>query len=131
MFTLGWVSAPGPDLEINPTRSAMFSLFSVFKNRKTGKSQPARRHVFRPRVEMLETREVLSAFFYTVTNTSGSASTAGSLPWAVFQADYLSHGLNYIRFNIPGAGQHVINLSQTLYIDDQMVIDGTTQPGYN
>jgi hypothetical protein len=109
----------------------MISLFSRFKSRKIGKTPPVRRHGYRPCVELLETREVLSTFFHTVTNTSGSTSTVGSLPWAVNQANYVTHGLNYINFNIPGAGQHVINLSQTLYINDQVVIDGTTQPGYN
>ena len=40
-------------------------------------------------------------------------------------------GLNYINFDIPGSGIQIINLTSGLFLDDQMVIDGTTQPGYN
>lgn len=88
------------------------------------------RRFCRPQLEILETRDLPSTFFYTVTNTSGNVQTAGSLPWAINQANYVTHGLNYIDFDIPGAGVHVIPISQTLYLDDQIVLDGTSQPGY-
>ncbi len=71
---------------------------------------------------------------FTVTNTSGSRSTPNSLPWAVQQANYFSPGLDFIRFNIPGASSaspKTIALDDTLYINEQLVIDATTQPGYN
>ena len=68
---------------------------------------------------------------YTVTNTSSDVNTAGSLPWAVFQSNYATHGLDFINFNIPGPGIHVINVSQTLYVNDQLVINGESQPGYS
>ena len=40
-------------------------------------------------------------------------------------------GLDFINFNIPGAGVHRIVLGAQLFLNDQVVIDGTTQPGYN
>lgn len=71
---------------------------------------------------------------YTVTNTSNSTSVQGSLPWAVFQAQYNSVGSDTIEFNIPGGGPHTINLAGPLYLgaEDQsgIKIDATTQPGY-
>src|SRR6476646_6843936 len=67
---------------------------------------------------------------YTVTTTSGSPFTSGSLPWAVAQAN--SHaGLDFINFNIAGGGIRVITISTTLYLNDQVVIDGFSQPGYS
>ena len=84
---------------------------------------------FRPRLETLEGREVPAVF--TVTNTSADYRVAGSLPYAVFQANYNSPGFDNIRFNIAGAGTHVINLTATLYVNSQMAIEGNTQPGYD
>jgi hypothetical protein len=66
---------------------------------------------------------------FTVINTSGSAAVAGSLPWAVQQAN-LHLGLDFIDFNIPGSGVQVITLSNPLLLNDQVVVDGKTQPGY-
>ncbi|HTU20813.1 MAG TPA: right-handed parallel beta-helix repeat-containing protein [Gemmataceae bacterium] len=79
-------------------------------------------------MEALESRDLLSTF--TVINTSSDPNTSGSLPWAVQQANS-SPGLNYIEFNIPGSGIHTINISSTLSLTNQVVIDGTSQPGYN
>jgi hypothetical protein len=79
-------------------------------------------------LEALESRQLLSV--YVVTNTSSDSSVSGSLPWAVMQANYATHGLDYITFNIPGPAPYVINITQTLYLNDQVVIDGTSQPGY-
>lgn len=83
---------------------------------------------FRPEACMLEERRVLSTF--TVTNTSGSTTVEGSLPWAVQQANYFSPGLDYIHFAIPGPGPHVIHVTDTLYLNEQTVVDGRSQPGY-
>lgn len=93
-------------------------------------STPRRRAVrgFRPEASPLEGRRLLATFM--VTNTSGSASDQGSLPWAVEQANYHSAGLDVITFNIPGAGPHVIRVTDTLYLNEQTVVDATTQPGY-
>jgi hypothetical protein len=68
---------------------------------------------------------------YTVTNTSGSAAMVGSLPWAVQQANYATPGFDKIVFNLPGAGPFTITLTATLYINDQVVIDGSTQAGWS
>jgi hypothetical protein len=53
------------------------------------------------------------------------------LPWAVYQANNRTHGLDYIFFNIPGSGAHVISLTEPLVLTDQIVISGKTQPGYS
>lgn len=71
------------------------------------------------------------AVVYTVTNTSADRFLAGSLPWAVMQANYATpNALDYIKFNIPGAGPFVITIDDTLYLNDQVVVDATSQPGY-
>ncbi len=67
---------------------------------------------------------------YTVTTTSGSPSTSGSLPWAVTQANNRA-GLDFINFNLPGGGIRVITISTTLFLNDQVVINGASQPGYS
>ncbi len=82
-----------------------------------------------PLFESLETRALLST--YTVTNQSADRNMRGSLPWAVQQSNYTTPGLDFITFNIPGAGVHPIILNDTLYLNDRVVIDGTSQPGYN
>lgn len=76
---------------------------------------------------------------FTVTNTSNSISAAGSLPWAISQANYNGNGFDKIEFNIPGGGIHTIVLEGsaafggaggTVYIQEQVAIDASTQPGY-
>lgn len=53
----------------------------------------------------------------------------GSLRWAITQANADS-GLNYIRFDIPGACPRIINLEAPLpTITDRVIIEGYTQPG--
>jgi hypothetical protein len=66
---------------------------------------------------------------YTVTNTSSSAATSGSLPWAVAQAN-TDACLDFISFSIPGSGVHSITLTSTLNLVGQVVINGKSQPGY-
>lgn len=69
---------------------------------------------------------------YTVTNTSGDANVANSLPWAVKQANYATpHSFDRIRFNIPGGGEKTITINTTLYINDQVAIEGDSQPGFS
>lgn len=69
---------------------------------------------------------------YVVTNTSADRNVSGSLPWAVFQANYTTpQTTDFITFNISGGGQHTITLNDTLYINDTTVIDGKSQPGYS
>ncbi|MEJ7637842.1 MAG: hypothetical protein WKF75_07650 [Singulisphaera sp.] len=83
-----------------------------------------------PRLESLETRTLLSTT-YTVTNRSADRNIRGSLPWAVQQSNYTTRGLDYITFKIPGAGVHPIILNETLYLNDHVVIDGTSQLANN
>ena len=65
---------------------------------------------------------------YTVTNTNFSG--AGSFLQALRDANG-NPGPDRIEFNLPGAGPHKIDYSLSEPINDAVVIDGTTQPGYN
>ncbi len=84
-----------------------------------------------PILEVLEGRTVPSTF--TVTNASADPTVAGSLPYAVNQAN--AHvGLDYILFDIPNASSATpatIALTSPLTLTDQVVIDGTSEPGYS
>lgn len=65
---------------------------------------------------------------FTVTNTSGSSTVSGSLPWAVGQAN-AAGGRPLIAFNLADPSTP-ISLQQRLWINEAITIDGTTQPGY-
>ena len=70
---------------------------------------------------------VVAAATFTVINTNDSG--AGSLRQALADAN-ASAGADTIAFAIPGAGLHVINVASFLpTIDEQVTIDGYTQPG--
>jgi hypothetical protein len=65
---------------------------------------------------------------YNVTSLTGGEDSPGSLPWAIKQANYVTPGsLDIIKFKVTGT----ITLSTTMYLNDQVVIDGTSAPGYN
>jgi hypothetical protein len=69
---------------------------------------------------------------YVVTSAGGSSSVEGTLPWAVFQANYFGADLNYINFDILGDADEIeITLTDTLYVARPMIIDGTSQSGYS
>lgn len=61
---------------------------------------------------------------YLVTNTSGDPAVAGSLPWAVLQANYVTQGFDRIRFDLPLWPYQEIVLTQPLWINDQVDITG-------
>ena len=87
------------------------------------------RHVYRRllRIEPLEVRTLLSTYFVTNTNDSGD----GSLRQAIIFAN-ANIGLDAITFNISGPGVHTISPTTALpYITDKVVLDATTQSGYN
>lgn len=104
------------------------SLFSLLGKRSGVEKSINRKRTIIPRLEILESRDLLSIF--TVTNTSGDANASGSLPWAVQQADNTA-GSNTIDFNIPGSGIQTITISGVLNVTNPVTIDGTSQPGYN
>ncbi|MBA2270127.1 MAG: hypothetical protein H0W20_05975 [Chthoniobacterales bacterium] len=67
---------------------------------------------------------------FVVTSTGNSKDVAGTLTWAVYQANYQGGDINYINFNIPGAtGDTEIVLSEPLYIARPTVINAGTQSG--
>jgi gliding motility-associated-like protein len=66
---------------------------------------------------------------YTVTNTSNSGS--GSLRQAITDANN-NYGADSIKFKISGSGPYIISITSALpAIEDQVVIDGTSQSGYS
>ncbi len=108
----------------------MSMISRLLKGRVGHEAPKAGRHAASPRLEMLESRTLL-ATTYTVTNTSAFENVPNSLPWAVANANYTTPGLDFINFNIPGPGVHAIILNDTLYVNDQVVINGASQPSYN
>ena len=64
---------------------------------------------------------------FTVTNTFDSGP--GSLRQAIADANAVP-GLDTVAFAIPGIGTHTIALFSPLQVDDPVIIDATTEPGY-
>ncbi|UJP04455.1 MAG: hypothetical protein LZF61_06100, partial [Nitrosomonas sp.] len=64
-----------------------------------------------------------------VTNLSGDKGLEGSLPWAI-EIGNQSIIPAHITFNIRGASPLRIILAERLWINEKMIIDATTQPGY-
>ena len=89
--------------------------------------QPHRRHsFFRPQIDLLENRVLMTIF--TVTNTDDSGP--GSLRQAILDAND-NPGLDTIAFNIKNGGLQIIHPTSPLPdITDPVIIDGTTQPGF-
>ena len=100
-----------------------------FSSRKphTAKDTNRRRNSFRPRLEALEDRNLLSTF--SVVNTSDSG--AGSLRQAIMQVNEDTQpAADMIVFAIGTGQQTIVPLSALPAITHAVIIDGTTQPGY-
>ena len=65
---------------------------------------------------------------FTVTNTNSQGP--GSLDDALKAANN-DASLKTIRFNLPGSGPWTITVSRTLFVIAPVLIDGTSQPGYD
>lgn len=80
--------------------------------------------------ELMESRELLST--YLVSNTTDAASPSpNSLRWAILQVD-ADTSADTIDFDISGSGLHSISLTSALpAITNSVLIDGTSQPGYD
>ena len=65
---------------------------------------------------------------YVVTNTNSQGP--GSLRDAITNSNTIS-SLKTIRFNLAGSGPWTITINATLFITAAVVIDGTSQPGYD
>ena len=82
---------------------------------------------FRPRLECMEDRTLLSTFLVNTTADSG----AGSLRQAILDSNASSFGTRTIDFAIPGQGvQTIAPLSPLPTITKSILIDGFSQPGY-
>lgn len=87
------------------------------------------RHQWRGTVELLEQKQLLTTF--SVTNYGSDLNTPNTLAWAITQSN-LNPGEDVIDFNLGGGGLKTITLTTELPpITDFVMIDGTTQPGYN
>jgi hypothetical protein len=92
---------------------------------RSSSSGRARIRRYRPRLDAVEPRVLLSAFAVTDVADFG----AGSLRQAIMDANNAG-GANTITFDIPGAGPHVISPATALpRITSPLTIDGYTQPG--
>ncbi|CAN5754594.1 hypothetical protein BH23PLA1_BH23PLA1_19060 [soil metagenome] len=84
-----------------------------------------RRFGLHPRLEGLESRQLLATF--TVTNIEDAG--AGSLRQAILDAN-VNPGADVIAFDIPGDGPHTIRPTSELpMVTDALTIDGYSQPG--
>ncbi len=82
---------------------------------------------FRPRLELMEVRTLLSTFLVNTTADSG----AGSLRQAILDSNNAVGATNTIDFDISGTGVHTIApLSSLPAITNSVLIDGFSQPGY-
>lgn len=96
-------------------------------------TRPSRRNAYRPVLDVLEDRCLLSTFSVLNANDSGS----GSLRQAILDANLSSNvgGPDLIAFNIPGVGVQTINVGSSGLgalpaVTDPVILDGTTQPGF-
>lgn len=76
--------------------------------------------------EALEDRRLFSSVFMVSTTADAGA---GSLRQAILDAN-ASPGLDRIHFNIGTGAKTITPVSALPRIDDEVIIDGTTQPGY-
>ena len=101
-------------------------------------SSPTRRHraasrivrafPFRPGFEFMEDRTLLSSFLVSNTGDSG----AGSLRQAIIDSNSAVGATNTIDFDISGTGvQTIAPLTSLPAITNPVLIDGTSQPGYD
>lgn len=112
----------------------MASFSSVARMAQRYWSQPRnlrRRMKSRPHVEQLESRELLSTFVVTNNRNSGP----GSLRQAIIDANATT-AADVVEFNVDGPvnsrGLHHVHIQTALpVIKYPLVIDGTTQPGYD
>ena len=82
---------------------------------------------FRPTLDVMENRTLLSTFVVDSTADSGP----GSLRQAILDSDAATGGTNTIDFAIPGQGVQTIALASPLpAISTAVLVDGFSQPGY-
>lgn len=96
-------------------------------------SQTARRarHQWRGAVESLEQKQLLATF--TVSDFGSDETTPNTLAWAIIQANG-NPGFDTIDFNLGSGGRQTINITSNIplpAITDFVLIDGTSQPGFN
>ncbi|MGP0069504.1 MAG: hypothetical protein ACLQGP_38640 [Isosphaeraceae bacterium] len=101
----------------------------MMDNRRTSQSRRGRecRTSSSLRCEILERRQLLSTLWVTNTNDD---TNPNSLRWAILQAN-ADTSTDTIDFDIPSPGSVTIQLSSPLpALTNPVMIDGTTEPGY-
>src|SRR5262249_4350425 len=117
-----------------------WTVFARWFTRRPGRSPTPRRRPFRPGVEALEERQVLSTWMVTTTvdNGNNASPTPGSLRQAIVHADNFGVAGDQITFNIPKTdpgynsttGAFTIRPPKALpAITTPLTLDGYTQPG--
>jgi hypothetical protein len=99
------------------------------------RERDVRRSRWRPTVEALEDRRLLSIF--TVSNTGDNAGVnpapfagTGTLRQAIVDAN-ATPGLDTIQFKIGTGAQSIAILAALPQITDSVILDGTSQPGFS
>ena len=102
-------------------------LSSLPTRRHRWTSRMARAFPFRPWLEFMEDRTLLSTFMVSNTGDSGP----GSLRQAILDSNSAVGATNTIDFDISGSGvQTIAPLSPLPAITNPVLIDGDSQPGY-
>src|SRR5260370_39728613 len=106
-----------------------FRLTGKFRSQKKPARKTDRANLYRPRLEALEERYLLSTF--VVRNNTDS--DPGSLRDAITRVNADTHsGIDTILFHIGRPGTQTILLNSPLpSITHPVIIDGTSQPGFN
>jgi hypothetical protein len=90
---------------------------------------PVRNRSYRPRVEILEDRTLLSIFKVMNANDTGTGSLRDII--GQVNSDTGNPKVDTIDFSIPGTGPFTIALASDLpALTHAVIIDGTSQPGY-
>ncbi len=110
-------------MTVSPWRRWKVQLLTAWRTAPPPSFPPGR---VRPQVEILEGRLLLNTYMVTNTNDAG----AGSLRQAILDAN-ANAGRDTIAFNVAGGGIRSIALASPLpVIQDPVILDATTQPGF-
>ena len=100
-------------------------------SRTSSKTARRARHQCRGAVESLEQKQLLAA--YIVSDFGSDKDTPNTLAWAIVQAND-NPGFDTINFDLGSGGRQTINITSNIplpAITDFVLIDGTSQPGFN
>src|SRR6516165_9352529 len=110
MFLSHWIARPRP----------------LFKNPRRKQKGTPRGERFRPRLEALEDRTLLSAYLVNLLGDAGTGSgTAGDIRYCINQADKPANAGSTLTFDTTTIGSSTITLTKgELVLSDNMTITG-------